>query len=143
MCRFCLQCPQDKSDSEGGASPTAPENHLGGCRVTGPALRSWGLSRVLPHPWSPTPAALGSVGCMGAPGKGCLGVLSVIGMPHTLGTVFSYSQFWRVTGGCTEVPREPGVWRKQIVGRSPRSASLTLDRSRAMCQPGVGCIVSP
>lgn len=70
MCRFCLQCPQDKSDSEGGASPTAPENHLGGCRVTGPALRSWGLSRVLPHPRPPTPAALGSVGVHGGSRKG-------------------------------------------------------------------------
>ena len=43
MCRFRLQRPRDKSDSDGGASPAAPGDHLGGCRVTRPRPEEWGL----------------------------------------------------------------------------------------------------
>lgn len=57
MCCFCLQRPHDKGDSSGGASPSAPRDHLGGCSVTHLAQGSWWLSRAPPLGLTPTPQA--------------------------------------------------------------------------------------
>lgn len=49
MCRFRLQRPRDKSDSDGGASPAAPGDHLRGLRVTRPRPGEWGLGFPQPR----------------------------------------------------------------------------------------------
>lgn len=100
MCRFRLQCPQDKSDIEGGASPAAPGNHRGGRRVTGPAQKSWGLSRVPPSASDPLPLWVAWKCMAGGSRKGL-----------TWGSLWNRSapQIRRVTAGHTEVPREPGI----------------------------------
>lgn len=49
MCRFRLQRPQDKSDSDGGARPAAPGDHLQGRRVIRPRPGKRGLGFPRPR----------------------------------------------------------------------------------------------
>lgn len=85
MCCFSLQCPHDKSDSDGGASPAAPGDHLGGCSVTHPCLEELAAEQGPSPGPHPCPTTLGSGGGgWGSSRKGLTGILyGIMDGPHS------------------------------------------------------------